>query len=153
MRLCAFNGQVTPVPPSTTQAPIWMTPTAAGRDLIQEFVFSGFASSSTPMQTRVARCSDAGTTPPAAVVLQRLDQTLTAPGGVTLAKGNAAWATGPTIVAGGLLGACWNAYGGLYRWLAAPGEEIDMALTGNYTVICADNGAGVSAYAATFIEL
>ena len=150
MRLCAFNGQLTPVPGSG--ANIYVLPSSTGRLSVQETVWSGYASSSTPMQTRLARCVSAGNTVPATLSLQRLDQTTTAVG-VGIAYGNAVWTTAPIISAGAVVGAAWNAYGGLFRWLAAPGEEIDLALSTSYLACVPDAGAGVSAYTMTWYEL
>lgn len=122
------------------------------RSTIQEVSWGGQASSSTPMETRCCRTSSAGTTAPAVADVQRLDTTVTTAGNAMLAYANAAWATGPTKVAGALFGESWNAYGGVVRWLAAPGEEWDLALTTNGIVIAAVVGVGTSSYNATWTE-
>jgi hypothetical protein len=127
--------------------------TAAVRATFQETTFGGGASSSTPMETAWQRTSTAGTTAPAAASVNRLDQTLTSSfGNVCTASANAAWATGPTKIAGALFGCAWNAYGGVVRWLAAPGEEWDLCLTTNGIVCPAVVGTGTSTYLVIWTE-
>ena len=147
-----FVGQVTPVI-ATTNFNWNLGFQAALRASVQETVLGGYASSSTPMQTAIYRTTSGGTTPPAAGNVARLDQTLTAPGNSASFYANAAWGTGPTLAAGALFGTAWNSYGGVVRWLAAPGEEWDLALSATAAIVCsAQNGVGVSSYSVVWTE-
>lgn len=148
----AYNSQSTPVVNANNNN-LNLMGVVAIRATIQEQTFGGYASSSTPMETEWQRTSSAGTTAPATAGVARLDQTLTSSlGNTMLVYANAAWATGPTKVAGALFGTAWNAYGGVVRWLAAPGEEWDLALTTNGIVCAAVAGTGVSSYHAVWTE-
>lgn len=147
----AYNSQSTPVV-AVANNNLNLMGTSSIRATVQEVNWGGYASSSTPMETAWTRTSTAGTTAPAAANVQRLDQTLTSAGNSMLVYANAAWGTGPTRVAGALFGAAWNAYGGVVRWLAAPGEEWDLALTTSGIVSQAIAGTGVSSYGATWTE-
>jgi hypothetical protein len=151
-KFSAYNSQSTPVVAAANNN-LNLMGVATLRATVQETVFGGYASSSTPMETAWQRTSTAGTTAPAAASVNRLDQTLTSSfGNAMLAYANAAWGTGPTKVAGALFGAAWNAYGGVVRWLAAPGEEWDLCLTTNGIVCAAIAGTGVSSYLGIWTE-
>lgn len=107
MKFNGFVGQVTPVVGANNNN--WsLMGTSSLRATVQEVTAGGFASSSTPMQTRWARTSSAGSTPPSAGSVQRLDQTLTSAGNAASFYGSGAWTTGPTVVAGALFGVAWN---------------------------------------------
>lgn len=151
-RFSAYNSNSTPVVAAANNN-LNLMGVATIRAQVQETTFGGGASSSTPMETAWQRTSTAGTTAPAVAGVNRLDQTLTTAGNAMLVYANAAWATGPTKVAGSLFGTAWNAYGGVVRWLAAPGEEWDLALTTNGIVCAAVVGTGTSTYHAIWIEL
>lgn len=152
MKFSAYNSNSTPVVNANNNN-LNLMGVAAIRATIQETTFGGGASSSTPMETQWQRTSTAGTTAPAVASVTRLDQTLTSSlGNTMLVYANAAWATGPTKVAGALFGAAWNSYGGVVRWLAAPGEEWDLALTTNGIVCAQTVGTGTSTYHAIWTE-
>jgi hypothetical protein len=145
-RFSAYNTNSTPVINANNNN-LNLMGTTAIRAQVVETTWGGGASSSTPMETAWQRTSTAGTTPPASATIARLDQTITSSlGNLMTALANAAWATGPTKVAGALFGCAWNAYGGVVRWLAAPGYEWDLALTANGIVCPAVVGTGVSTY-------
>jgi hypothetical protein len=150
-KFSAYNSNSTPVVNAANNN-LNLMGVSTIRATIQECTFGGGASSSTPMETAWQRTSTAGTTAPAAASVNRLDQTLTTPGNAMLAYANAAWATGPTKVAGALFGCAWNSYGGVVRWLAAPGEEWDLALTTNGIVCAAVVGTGTSTYHVVWTE-
>lgn len=150
-KFAAYNSNSTPVV-NTSYNNLNLMGSAALRATVQEVSWGGGASSSTPMETTVVRTSTAGTTAPAAANVQRIDQTLTSAGNTAGCYANASWAAGPTRVAGALFGACWNAYGGVVRWLAAPGEEFDLALTTNGIVMAAITGTGTSSYGMVWTE-
>ncbi len=147
-----FVGQVTPVI-ATTNFNWNLGFSSTLRATVQETVLGGYASSSTPMQTAIYRTTSGGTTAPAAGNVARLDQTLTTAGNAANFYANAAWSTGPTLAAGALFGTAWNSYGGVVRWLAAPGEEWDLALSATAGIVCsAQNGTGVSSYSVVWTE-
>lgn len=150
-KFSAYNSNSTPVINANNNN-LNLMGVSTVRATVQEVSWGGGASSSTPMETTVVRTSSAGTTPPAAANVQRLDQTLTTAGNSDNCYANAAWATGPTKLAGALFGAAWNSYGGVVRWLAAPGEEFDLALSTNGIVIAAIVGVGVSTYGIIWTE-
>jgi len=152
MKFAAYVSQSTPVVNAANNN-INLMGVSAIRATVQESTFGGYASSSTPMETAWQRTSTAGTTPPAAANVVRLDQTLTASlGNTMLVYANASWGTGPAKAAGALFGAAWNAYGGVVRWLAAPGEEWDLCLTTNGIVCAAVAGTGTSSYHCIWTE-
>ena len=107
-KFSAYNSNSTPVVNANNNN-LNLMGVSTIRATIQEMTLGGGASSSTPMETAWQRTSTAGTTAPAAANVNRLDQTLTTPGNAMLAYANAAWATGPTKVAGALFGTAWNA--------------------------------------------
>jgi hypothetical protein len=142
MKLNGYVSQLTPVVGANNNN--WNLGFASTvRATVQEVTLGGYASSSTPMETAWPRTSTAGTTPPTAGNIQRLDQTVTSAGAAANFYGALAWATGPTRVAGGLWGVAWNSYGGVVRWLAAPGEEWDLCLSANGIVCQEVAGTGV----------
>ncbi len=151
-KFSGYNSNSTPVINANNNN-LSLMGTAALRATVQETTFGGGASSSTPMETQWQRTSTAGTTPPAAASIARLDQTITSSlGNLATLTANAAWATGPTKVAGALFGCAWNAYGGVVRWLAAPGEEWDLCLTVNGIVCAQIVGTGTSTYHVVWTE-
>lgn len=91
---------------------------------VLEISFGGEATTSTAMRTRFTR-SASGSTPVAGDVQKVHPNAAT--NLVTFAKntggGDGGWTTQPTLTAGALYVASWNAHGGVIRWLAAPGEE------------------------------
>jgi hypothetical protein len=150
-KFSAYNSNSTPVV-NTSYNNLNLMGSAALRATVQEVSWGGGASSSTPMETACVRTSTAGTAAPPTANVQRLDQTLTSAGNTAGCYANASWTAGPTRVAGALFGAAWNAYGGVVRWLAAPGEEWDLALTTNGIVMAQIVGVGTSTYGLVWTE-
>lgn len=117
---------------------------------IQEFSWSGGATSSTAMRSRIARDSVNGTGSRTTGLIQRLDQSVTSPGN-TMFFSTAYASSPPTIVVGALYAEDWNAYGGKTRWLAAPGEEIILVQA--VSVECRqDLGIATSTYGVVWTE-
>ena len=92
---------------------------------IVETFIGGEAATSTVNRMALRRLSTNATTP--------TDQTpapLNIYSGVAVAQGYVAASTGPTIAATQhLLNLAFNAFGGIIRWVAAPGEEIYFGTT------------------------
>lgn len=85
------------------------------------------ASSSSPTVMRLGRSSTVSTGTATGGFSSQLDGSSTAPG--TVARtGNAAATTKPqrSVTLGRLLNLSFNAYGGIVRWVARPGEEISV---------------------------
>src|SRR5271166_3910051 len=139
-KFAGFNGNYTPS--SSTVNYNWLLQgVATVRATVQEVSWGGASSSSTPMQTRVTRCSSTAATGSSSMThatlcgTTRLDQTIQ----VSSNAGNTdilLYSLSSTVIPsiagmGALFGESWNSYGGVIRWLAAPGEEFDLALTAN----------------------
>ena len=151
-----FNGNYTPS--SSTVNYNWILQGVTSiRATMQEVSWGGAASSSTPMQTRVTRCSSTAATGSSSLATTRIDQTIQ----VSSNAGNndiALYSLSSTVIPsiagmGALFGAAWNAYGGVVRWLAAPGEEFDLALSAN-GLACVNDLAtpGASSYGGVWTE-
>lgn len=139
----------------TVNTAVWVLETPSGvLAKISEFAFGGEASASTPMRTRIARDSAVGTGTRTAGSVQRLDYSTVTPGNAAFFS-TAYASTAPTIQAGALNPVqSWNAFGGVIRWLAAPGEEFLLQyLSANQSIECrADLGAGASSYGVVWSE-
>lgn len=95
------------------------TTTASTIRIVEAFV-GGEATSSTVNRMAVRRLSTNATTPTDVVpaALNPLSQ-------ASLSQGYSAASTGPTIASTNhLLNLAFNAFGGVVRWVAAPGEEL-----------------------------
>ncbi len=127
----------------------WVLETVAGNiaDVI-EASWGGEATASTSMRTRIARDSAIGTGSRTDAGVQELNMRSTA----NLAFCSTTYLTlQPTIVSGALFGTSWNAHGGVIRWLAAPGEELNIYDAGATTASLecrhdAQSGATTSSY-------
>lgn len=119
--------------------------TRTGR--ILEFGYGGGATTSTAMRTRLARPTTNGVTGGAALTSTKLHPNHPTVGAVV----STTWSTQPVLAADtGVFGVDWNAHGGVVRWLAAPGEEIQLigsSTAGIGQISCrADTGTGTSSY-------
>ena len=106
---------------------------AASTDRVVEVFIGGEATSSTVNRMALRRCS-AQTNTPTNVVPAALNPLSQA----SAAQGHVLATTGPTIASTGhLLNLAMNAFGGIIRWVAAPGEEIwiTTATQPNSTVV------------------
>lgn len=108
--------------------------------------WGGEVTTSTAMRTRLAR-SSGGATPVSGDVQKRHPNSVT--NVINFVDG---WTTQPTLTAGNLIPvASWNAHGGTVRWLAAPGEEIEIL--GAEQISCREElGAIAASFGATWDE-
>ncbi len=108
--------------------------------------WGGEVTTSTAMRTRLAR-SSGGTVPVSGDVQKRHPNSVT--NVIQFVDG---WTVQPTLTAGFLIPvAAWNAHGGTVRWLAAPGEEIEII--GAEQISCREElGAIAASFGATWDE-
>lgn len=98
---------------------------ATGLDRITEVFVGGEATSSTVNRMALRRLSTNATTP-----TDQAPAPLNIYSAAAVAQGYVAATTGPTIASTQhLLNLAFNAFGGLIRWVAAPGEEIYFGTT------------------------
>lgn len=123
-----YGASVSPAAPGTTNDVLTLTAAASRRALVHEISVSGLGTASAANELIAARPSTLGVTPtaqtPAPIDID------SAAAGATVAT---AWSTQPVItsvVCPVRLGC--NSNGGIYRWVAKPGEEI--AIRNNNTV-------------------
>jgi hypothetical protein len=123
---------------------------AAKSGKILEVWFGGQATTSTGMQTRVARAS--GQTGSATAGNVEKLHPNAAGNGMGFATTFAT--TQPTLEAGNLFATSWNAHGGVVRWLAAPGEEfVLIGAATELTIACRNSvGTAVSDYGCVWEE-
>lgn len=156
-RFSGFVGSLTP----TLNVANWVLELNPGSGqavaFIQEFHWGGQATTSTAMQTRIARDSAVGTGARTAGNVQRLDQIVTTAGNGAFFTTTYA-STQPSIVNGALWGSSWNANGGVIRVLLAKEEEFFMYANQSASVTSsiecrADVGTATSSYGVVWAEL
>lgn len=151
--MARFSGQLLGSTPSTGVAN-WVLETVANVEAqVLEFSWGGELTTSTAMRTRISRDSAVGTGSRTAGNTQKINNHSPA----ATAFFSTTYATlQPTINNGALWGTSWNAHGGVVRWLAAPGEEMDLydASAANASLECrADVGTGTSSYNVIWQEI
>lgn len=110
-----------------------------------EFHWGGETTTSTAMNTRIAR-SASGTTPSNGNVAKLHPNHVT-----NVIDFVASWSAQPTPDSGDLWCQSWNAHGGVVRWLAAPGEEFVLLASANISCRNA-NGTATSTYGVIWEE-
>lgn len=123
-----YSASVSPAAPGTTQDALTITGAAAGVVLVHEVSVSGEGTASAANELGAFRPTTLGVTPVAQVPAQ-IDFD-SAPFGGTVATSFTTPSVITSVVA--LLRLGCNSNGGVYRWVAKPGEEI--RLRGNATV-------------------
>ena len=148
--MAKYSGSVRSITPSTTDDNWFLTGGASESGSVQEVHWGGETTTSTAMNTRVARSSgQAG----AATAGNTAKIHPNSPTGL-LTFGTTFATTQPTLDAGDLFCESWNAHGGVVRWLAAPGEEFVLIGAATETVISCRNSVGTatSTYGVIYTE-
>lgn len=119
-----YSGVVLGITPDTGNDNWSLNAAANESGCVLEVHWGGQATTSTAMQTSIAR-SASGSTLTAGDVQKLHPNTPTNLMDFVKNTGGAdgGWTTQPTLTAGALFAESWNAHGGVVRWLAAPGEE------------------------------
>ena len=145
-----YSGSVS-LTPATTDDNWFLTGGAGEAGAIFAVEFTGEATTGTAMRTRVARASGqagAATAGNVAKITPNCPTNL-------LTFGTTFATTQPTLDAGGLFAASWNANGGIVRWAATmPDEEFVIIGAATETVISCRNavGVGISTYTVRWRE-
>ena len=141
-----YTGYRASITPATGVANAILETVATVEARVKEFGWGGESTTSTAMNTIVARDSIVGPGSRTAGNGQRSNMH----GVVHAAFFSTTYATlQPTILAGALYGTSWNSHGGVIRWLAAPGEEFQIYDAGATTAsleVRAVVGVGTSSY-------
>lgn len=144
--MAKFSGDRASITPSTGVANWVLETVSTVQADVMEVSWGGETTTSTAMRTRIARDTIVGTGSRTAGNVQKLNQHSPANG----AFFSTTYATlQPTILVGALFGTSWNAHGGVVRWLAAPGEELNIYDAGATTASLecrADVGTATSSY-------
>lgn len=139
-----YSGSVSSITPSTSDDNWTLRAGASKSGRLMEFTFSGEATTSTAMHTRVAR-SSGQTGSATAGVTEKLHPNSPAAG---LGFSTSFATTQPSLETGSLFVASWNNHGGVVRWLSAPEER--LVLIGASTELCVSCrntvGTGTSSY-------
>lgn len=121
-----YGGSVSNITPTVGSANFVLESIANKSGFIEDFNGGGLATTTTAMQVRLARDSAVGTGSRTAGNVQCIDkQASSADNAMFFSTAYAT--TAPTIIAGALLIVPFNAHGGVWRWLAAPGEEFYLS--------------------------
>ena len=146
-----FAASVSPASPGTTNDVLTLTAPAVRRAFCHEVSVSGLGTASAANELDVARATTVGATPTAQTPAQ-IDP-LSAAAASTVAT---AWTTQPVVSAVKILRLGCNSNGGVYRWVAKPGEEIalyDTVTTGQLSVRFGVGGSQQMAVGIVFEEM
>lgn len=148
--MASYGAYVRGIPPSVTDDNIGVTAGTGKSGKIIEVSWGGESTTTTAMQTRVARSS--GQTGATTVVTAAKLHPNSPANGMVFESTFAT--TQPTLDTGDLFATSWNSHGGVVRWLAAPGEEFILIGAATETVISCRNGVGtgVSSYGLVTVE-
>lgn len=119
-----FAASVSPAAPATTNDVLTLTAASVRRAFVHEVSVSGLGTASAANELDVARATTVGVTPTAQTPTQIDPHSAAAASTVATA-----WATQPVVNAVKLLRLGCNSNGGVYRWVAKPGEEIALYST------------------------
>lgn len=127
--------------PSTTNVDIAVTAASTSIDRIAEVLISGTATSSAVNRQGLVRHTVNGTTPSAITLTKQNPQS-----GSAAASAASSFTGAPTFASQNATNFALNAFGGIVRWVAAPGEEfylVGAAGAGSQEgSLTAKNGAG-----------
>src|ERR1700674_720063 len=105
--------------PATTNDIMTLVPTASRRIQIVEISCAGMGTASSACQVNLWNITTAGTTGGGAITPTKFD--VYAPSSATTVS--TTWTGQPTVAGAPSLAIPFNANGGIYRWVARPGEE------------------------------
>jgi hypothetical protein len=134
-----YSNSISPAAPGTANDILTFTAAAVRVALIHEVSISGEGSASAANELGVTRATTVGVTPTAQTSAKV--NPLSATPGFTCAT---AWTTQPVLAAVPLLRLGANSNGGVYRWVAKPGEEFlmyDVVTTGQISLRMTLGGA------------
>lgn len=117
--MSVFSWAQSNTPQSLTNDTMTLTPAANRVDWIIEVSIGGMGTSSVAGELDVFNVATAGVTGASAVTAQKFSPDSNTAGSTV----NAAWTTQP-VVGQPFIALPVNANGGIYRWVARPGEEI-----------------------------
>lgn len=144
--MARYSGVRRSITPNTSNDNWTLNAAANESGRVIEVHWGGETTTSTAMNTRVAR-STGGTTLTAGSVAKIHPNSPTN----AIDFCTSAWSVQPTPDAGDLFCESWNAHGGVVRWLAAPGEE--FILIGAALISCRNsNGTATSTYGVIWEE-
>lgn len=148
--MAMYSGVVRSITPSTTDDNWGLTAGASESAKILEVHWGGESTTTTAMNTRVARSSGQAGAATAGNVAKLHPNSPTN----LLTFETTFLTTQPTLDAGDLWTESWNSHGGVVRWLASPGEEMIIIGAVTETVISCRNsvGVGVSTYGTIWNE-
>jgi hypothetical protein len=127
-----FVASVTPAAAGTTNDALTFTGAASGRSRIHEVSVSGLSTTSVANTLCLYRPSTLGITPTA---LSPAPKPVDVDGATMLGTVASGWATQPVVTSSPpLLNLGCNSNGGVYRWVAKPGEEISYRGTATASV-------------------
>lgn len=116
--MASYSAPRTGFTPQATDTDLSVTSSGTTIDRVTEVFIGGEATASTVNQMQFRRHSAVGVTPTAITLVKLNNRSASA--GATAAS---AFSTDPTL-GGILLNLAFNAFGGVIRWVAAPGEEL-----------------------------
>lgn len=119
--MSVYTVQVSNSPLSTSNDLLTITPASNRRIQIIEISVCGMGTASAANELGVYDVTTAGVTGSGALTPTKLDRFAPAAASTV----NTGWTTQP-VVGGKLLALGVNANGGIYRWVARPGEEINV---------------------------
>lgn len=146
-----FAASVSPSAPGTTNDVLTLTAAATRRAFLHEVSVSGLGTASAANELDAARATTVGVTPTAQTP-EKIDPH-SAAAASTVAT---AWATQPVVSSVKILRLGCNSNGGVYRWVAKPGEEIalyDTVTTGQLSLRFGVGGAQQMAVGLVFEEM
>ena len=146
-----FAASVSPATPGTTNDVLTLTAAAVRRAFVHEVSVSGLGTASAANELDVARATTVGVAPTAQTA-EKVDPH-SAAAASTVAT---AWTTQPVVNAVKILRLGCNSNGGVYRWVAKPGEEIalyDTVTTGQLSLRFGVGGSQQMACGLVFEEM
>ena len=135
--MAMYSGTRSGMTPNTSNDNLTLTPASTRMVRFVEVFLGGEATSSTVNRTAISRTTTVGVTPTAQTPEQ---MNLSSVAAVSTLATN--WTTQPVIATTPILIFAYNAFGGVVRWVAAPGQEIFLLSTSTLGQLSNRNGSG-----------